>query len=234
MVAILKRELRAYCRTPVGYAYIAVFYFFAGLYFMTMTLLANTTDLSGVFSGMFNICIFILPILTMGLFSEERRNKTDQALFTAPVGITCVVLGKFFAALSIFFIGACITLLFGGVVDIFSAPSWPVIAGSFIGLILLGSALISIGIFISSLTESQMVSAVGTFATGLFLVLSDGIDSLFSFLPLKYFLRSLSFNSHYRPFTLGIVSVSDVLFFLSVTAVFLLFTVRVIEHRRWN
>lgn len=234
MSAILKRELNAYFKTPVGYVYISAFYFFAGFYFMSTTLMANTSDLSRVFSGLFSICIFIIPILTMRLFSEERRNKTDQALLTAPVSITGIVLGKFLAAFAVFTLGAFITIIFGIVIDIFGVAQWPIIFGNFIGLLLLGASLIGMGVFISSITENQIIAAVGSFSLGLFIMLSDGIDSLFGYEPLKMVIRKLSFNTHYLPFTQGRLQAIDVLFFASIAVIFIFLTVQVIEHRRWQ
>ena len=234
MLAIFKREMRTYFSSPIGYVYLAVFYFFAGFYFFGSTILSNTTDLSNVFSSLFIISLFLLPILTMRLMSEDLKNKTDQALLTAPIRLFSLVMGKYLAVIAMFLIGIAVTLVFALVVALFSAPDWAMVAGHFIGLLLLGCAFASIGMFISSLTENQVVAAAGAFAASLGLMLVDGLSSLTQSQTLKTILNALSFNSHYTKFTQGMLSLEDIVFFLSVCAVFGFLTVRVFEKRRWN
>lgn len=234
MLAILKREMRNYFTSPIGYVYLAVFYFFAGFYFFSSTVLPNTTDLSNVFSSLFIIALFVLPILTMRLMSEDLKNKTDQALLTAPVSLFSLVMGKYLAALAMFVIGISVTLAYALVIALFTPPDWAMLAGHFIGLLLLGSALAAIGMFISSLTENQVVAAAGAFAASLGLMLVDGLSSLTQNDLLKKVMDGLSFNSHYTSFTQGMLSFKDVVFFLSICAVFSFLTVRVFEKRRWN
>lgn len=234
MLAILKREMRNYFTSPIGYVYLAVFYFFAGFYFFGSTVLPNTTDLSNVFSSLFIISLFVLPILTMRLMSEDLKNKTDQALLTAPISLFSLVMGKYLAALVMFVVGISVTLAYALVIALFSTPDWAMLAGHFIGLFLLGCALAAIGMFISSLTENQVVAAAGAFAASLGLMLVDGLSSLTQNTLLKKIMDGLSFNSHYTSFTQGMLSLKDVVFFLSICAVFLFLTVRVFEKRRWN
>ena len=105
MTAIIKRELRAYFTSPIGYIFLGVFYLFAGYFFMTGPLYSSSTDLSTIFSSLFSVFMFIVPILTMRLMSEDRRSKTDQALLTAPLSLTGLVMGKFLAAFIMLFIG---------------------------------------------------------------------------------------------------------------------------------
>lgn len=234
MLAIFKREMRTYFSSPIGYVYLSVFYFFAGFYFFGSTVLANTTDLSNVYASLFVISLFLLPILTMRLMSEDLKNKTDQVLLTAPIRLFSLVMGKYLAVIAMFAIGMAVTLVFALVVAMFSAPNWAMIAGHLIGLLLLGCAFASIGMFISSLTENQVVAAVGAFAASFGLMLMDGLSSLTQNQILKTILDALSFNAHYAKFTQGMLSLEDVVFFLSVSAVFVFLTIRVFEKRRWN
>lgn len=234
MLAVFERELKSYFASPIGYVYIAVFYVFSGLYFTNMTLRSNTTDLSYVFSGMFSICLFSIPILTMRLMSEERRNKTDQALLTAPVSLLGLTMGKYLAAVMVFVIAMLMTLVYAVVVAFFAPPDWAVIFGHFIGMLLLGAALIAIGLFISSLTENQVIAAVGGFAVSFILMLLDGVSANLQNNVLRKIVSSLSFNGHYQKFTQGMLDFADVIFFLSVCFVFIFFTIRVFERRRWR
>ena len=111
MSAIFKREMRAYFTSPIGYI-VVVFYALLYGFFFTQLYKAGTPEISVLFSYSFTITLFLMPVLTMRLFSEERRQKTDQALFTAPVSLTSTVFGKFFAALTVFLIAQAITVIF--------------------------------------------------------------------------------------------------------------------------
>lgn len=234
MRATFQRELYSYFNTPIAYIYLAVFYFFSGFYFAGYCLMQNSSELSNVFSSMFTICVFIIPLLTMRLMSEERKNKTDQLLLTAPVSITSLVIGKFLAAFSILIIGTVSMLLYGVLFNYLGLNSWPLIIGHIVGILLLGAALVAMGMFISSITENQIIAAVGSVAVGLFLIMADSAASMLQSGLLKNILITISFNTHYTRFTQGILYMPDIVFFLSVMAVFIMLTVRGFEQRRWR
>lgn len=234
MTAIFRRELRAYFSSLIGYIYLTVFFLFTTFYFFVGVLLNKVSDLTPVFSSMLMIALFLIPILTMRLLSEDRKYKTDQALLTAPVSLTGLVMGKFLAAALMFFIGLCITLVQAVVVAIFVAPNWLLIFGDFIAFLLLGMAFISLGIFISSLTENQVVAAIGAFAATLVLLMVDSIADMITVPFLKTAVGSLSFFVRYNEFMAGKFDLAGIVFFLSVSAVFLFLTVRVLEKRRWS
>ena len=229
MTAIYKREMASYLTSPVGYVFLAVFFAISGYYFFATSLVSNTTDMSYVFSNLFSIAIFLVPILTMRLFSEERKQKTEQLLFTAPVRFTGVVMGKFLASLTMYLLGMSVTLLYLIVVCFFRVPDLAVFFGNFFGLFLLGAALCAIGIFISSLTESQVIAAIGSLAVGMFLLFVNSFTPVISSEWVKKLMDSISFYGH---FTRGLLNLSDIIFFLSVTALFLFLTVRHMERRR--
>ena len=231
--AVLKRELSAYFSSPIGYIYLAVFYVFSG-YFFFGVLYSNTTSLSNVFNGMFTIIMLLIPILTMRLMSEDLKNKTDQALLTAPISLLSLVLGKFLSALIVYCLGVAITLVYAIVIATFAPPDWTVVFGNVLGMLLLGAALIAIGMFISALTENQVIAAVGGFAVGFSLILVNSLASLISTEWLKKFVSGLSFMERYDEFTNGILDISNIFFFISICAVFVFFTVRVFEKRRWS
>ena len=233
MFAILKRELSAYFASPIGYIYLAVFYVFSG-YFFFGVLYSNTTSLSNVFNGMFTIIMLLIPILTMRLLSEDRKNKTDQALLTAPINLISLVMGKFLSALIVYALGVAITLVYAIIIATFARPDWMVICGNIVGMLLLGAALIAIGMFISALTENQVIAAVGGFAAGFSLILVDSLSTLVTIDWLSIFISGLSLMVRYDEFTRGILDISNVLFLVSVCAVFIFFTVRVFEKRRWS
>lgn len=232
MTAIYKREMRSYLTSAVGYVFLAVFYAISGYYLFATSLVSNSTDLSYVFSNLFSIVIFLVPMLTMRLFSEERRQKTEQALFTAPVRFTGIVMGKFWACLTMYLLGMGITVAYYLVMCAFQIPDLAVFCGNFLGLLLLGAALCAIGMFISSLTESQVIAAVGSLAIGLFLLFANSFTPVVSNEFIVSLMDGISFYQHYLDFTRGLLNLSDLTFFVSVTALFLLLTVRHLERRR--
>ncbi len=232
MTAIYKREMRSYLTSPVGYVFLAVFYAISGYYFFATSLVGNTTDMSYVFSNLFSIVIFLVPMLTMRLFSEERRQKTEQALFTAPVRFTGIVMGKFLACLTMYLMGMGITLVYFLVLCAFRIPDAAVFFGNFLGLGLLGAALCAIGIFISSLTESQVIAAVGSLAIGLLLLFSNSFTPVVSNQLVSKLILNCSFYEHYLDFTRGLLNLADLTFFASITGLFLFLTVRHLERRR--
>ena len=234
MRAMLKRELRAYFLTPLGYVIIAVMYFFTAYYFFTYNLYGNTTDTSTLFAMLFSVAMFLVPVLTMRLLSEERRSKTEQTLLTAPVSRLGIVLSKYAAALLIYLLAISGTLVMALVLQVYSQPDWPMVIGNFLGLFLLGAALISICLLISAFTESQVMAAVGGFGASLFLTLADALAYVVQSPLLRIFFAQLSFNDRYHGFTMGIVDAASVCFFLSVIGLFLALTVVALERRRWS
>lgn len=235
MIAVMKKEFKGLFSCPIGYSVLAVLFCLSGAFFFLGNLYSANSDLSQVFSNMYMVILLILPILTMRLFSDERRQKTDQALLTAPVGLTGVVLGKYLAALLVFVLGMVITLVYAVVVALFVTPDWLVVIGSFIGTLLLGGTIIALGILISSLTESQFVAALGTIAICILWILIDSLGSaLASTEVLTAVINFISLDSRYYNFVMGSINYDDVLFFLSTQAIFLFLTVRVLDRKRWN
>lgn len=234
MKAIIKRELSAYFNSAIGYVFLAIFFLFSGLFFFATSLNSNSTDLGYVFSSLLMLVVFLIPILTMRLISEEKKQKTDQALLTAPISLISIALGKYLSALIVYTISISVTLLYAVVLSFFNAPDWTSIIGHFIGLFLLGASLIAINLFISSVTESQVIAAVCGFAVGLLVLFMDAIKSLISIDLVGTIIKNISFVQHYNNFTMGILNIADLVFFLSVCALFIFLTVRVFEKRRWS
>lgn len=234
MAAIFRREFSSYFTSPIGYVFLAVFYLFSGYFFYGATLAQGTTDMSGVFSNLFLVFVFLIPLLTMRLISEELKQKTDQALLTAPLSLTGLVVGKFLAAFAVMAIGISVLLVYGLVLSVFAMPEWAMIIGNLAGLVLLGAAFISIGVFVSSLTENQLIAAVGSFAIMLVLMMIDTIASAIPVQFISSIVASLSFYTKYAEFTSGMLNFANVLFFLSVVVIFNFLTVRVLEKKRWG
>lgn len=234
MSAIFKREFKSFFTTPLGYVILIIINLFSGIYFWFGTLYSDTVDMTFVFSGFTLVVLSAMPILTMRLLSEERRQKTDQALLTAPVSLAGIVLAKFFAALLLYIIGISVTLVYSVVLAFIAQPTWGYILGNYLGLLLMGSALIAVGLFISSITENQLVAAIVSYAVMFFLLMFDAFTNLIPSAFISNLLYSISFQSRYNSFVAGIVSLSNVLYFLSFTVICLFLTTRVMEKRRWS
>lgn len=232
MGAIYKRELKGYFSSPIGYVILAIFYVFASFFF-SILFESGSSDQTYLFSSMFVIVLIVIPLLTMRIFSEEKRQKTDQLLYTAPVGLTGVVIGKYLAAMTVFGIALGITVVFQIITAFLVTPDWLLFIGNLLGMILLASAMISIGIFISALTESQLVAAVASFAVSMALWLIDTVASLINVGWVTKLVGWISFNSRYTGFTQGILDYSNMVFFASFTALFLFLTVRVLDRKRY-
>ena len=235
MGAIFRREFKTFFTNPIGYVVLAVLFAVSGFLFYTYNLFSGQPDLSGVYGGLFTVSLFALPFLTMRLFSEEKRQKTDQALLTAPTGLTGIVLGKFFAALAFYVIAVSITLVYAIIVAIKVTPDWLVLIGNYLGLLLVGGLIITIGLLISSLTESQVIAAVGTLAVSLLLLCVDILSSIFQSVSwISKVTEFLSISTRYADFTSGLINYDNVIFFLTMQALFIFLTVRVLDSKRWN
>ncbi len=233
MQAIFRREIGAYFKSPLGYIFLAIFYFFGGQAFSTL-IYAQANMIAYVFSSLFTIVLFLTPLLTMRLLSEDKKQKTDQVLLTAPISLNGIVWGKYLAACMLFIIGIACTAVYFLVLASFATPEWYMFLGNLLAIFLLGAAMISIGLFISALTESQMVAAIGAFATMFLIMMIDSLAALIPVPLIQQVLGQISFMSRYSDFTSGILDFKNVIFFISVIVVFNFLTVRVLEKRRWS
>lgn len=239
MLAILKREFASYFTSPLGYVYLAVFYGFSGLFLWLTCLSSGSASMSSTFLWMFFIMMILIPILTMRTMADDKRQKTDQLTLTSPVSLFGLVMGKFLAAFLIFLIG-CVVLLVYAVFIAAAVQSsgnefgWASFWGNFVGIILMGGVFISAGIFISGLTENQMIAAIGSIGTNIVLCLFDIISNYVPVESVSNVLNALSVFYKYQEFTYGIFSLKNVLFFLSLIVVFNFLTMRVAERRRWS
>ena len=233
MKAIMKRDLLGFFSSPIGYVIIAAFLLYSNYFFYYYNIRMLTSSLSYVFGEMTFVLCFTIPLVTMRLLSEEKKQKTDQMLLTAPISTTDIVLGKFFAAYVVFFIALLCTLTWPLIVTMFGTPSFGDIVGNYVAMFLVIGALISIGLLISSLTENQIIAAILSFviliATYYFGEIASAVDSPIVSTVLNW----LSIFSRYDNFTNGIFSLADVVYYISIMVVFLFLTTRVIEKRRW-
>lgn len=224
----------AFFTSGIAYVFLAGFALFSGLFFSLGVIGSGVSDMSPMFSSMFIIVLFLIPILTMKLLSEEKKNRTDQGLLTAPVSLASIVLGKYFAALTLFIIAESIVFVYSIIIALCGEVVWSTLLGNYFAMLFLGAAFIAIGLFVSSLTENQMASAV----IGMFvLFVLYLMDSLAANIPVEFIqkaLLSISFYSRYVEFTRGVFDLSSIVFFLSTAVLFNFFSVRVLDKRRWG
>jgi len=286
MMAILKRELKSYFLTPIGYIYMGFFLLVAGVFFTFGNLITRSSQYTGFLGGILFIYLFAVPLLTMRLFSEEKRQRTDQLLLTSPISIPEIVLGKFLAAFTVYLITLAITVMYALVVGIYGDLSFWETLGAYIGFIFLGASYIAVGVFVSAGTENQLTSALVSFFSLLMIWLIDPISNslpvdliagiIFAALLVvalcgyiylntknlyitvavfllgaiiiaaSYFIDKVVFigfmrkffswfslNKRYENFSMGLLKVDSLVYYLSFTGLFLFLTVRLIEKQRW-
>lgn len=234
MKAIFDRELKAFFDSPVGYIFAGVFIALCSFFFVNGALMYQTADLNVVFSNINVIYLFLISMLTMGLFSTERSRKTDQLLLTSPVSISKIVTGKYFAALGVFGTTLVLSLVYPIVLNLFGSPSISEIIGTYIGFILLWSTFIAIGTFISALTESQIIAAVITFGVLLIVFYMKALTAGISNETVKSIVRWFSLMDKYSEFQAGVLNFESVVYYLSFIFVFLFLTAQVIKRGRYS
>ena len=224
MFAIYKKELKSYFLSPTGYITIGLFLLIFSLFFYLTTVSVGGYDIGNLY---FNTAryglLIIVPILTMRMFAEERKNGTQQLLLTSPRSITEIVLGKFLAGVSVIVITLIFSLIYYAILCFFKAPNLVPTLVMILGFLLVGMAAISIVMFISSLTENQIISAVVTivfFVSSWFL---PNLNDNFSIIDLM---------SNYQKFPAGLISMSEVVNLLGITVVFILFTIIIMQRKK--
>jgi ABC-2 type transport system permease protein len=173
MLSVFTRELSAFFKSITGFIFMSIFLLITGIFFTTDNLIPQSPSYVSVLGGITFIFLVVVPILTMRLLSEERHQKTDQLLLTSPLNISGIVLGKYFAAVTVFLLTLIITLIYPIQLSLVGTVSVSEITGGYIGIFLLGSAFIAVGLFVSSLTENQVVAAVVTFGLLLLMWILD-------------------------------------------------------------
>ena len=247
MLAVYRKELKSYFITPMGYIYAGIFLALSALVFCYTTLISRTYDTSNYFTLLIFSFVILIPLLTMKLFSEEKKLRTEQMLLTAPVTITGMVMGKYLAALTMFLsslLVSCINFIplvaIGAVEKSFAktdmyqiGPYLPQVFGSLLGVALIGAAFIAIGMLISTLTENQLASAILTVAVLLVIVILGFVNNFISNYAVRFVIDWICILSRFAPFSYGRFDFAALLYYISICSVFIFLTVRVYDKRRW-
>ena len=234
MFAIYMRELKSYFLTAIGYVYCGMFLVVSGLAFAQCTLLKQSTGSIGeYFVWMIIIFAVLIPLLTMKLIAEDRKTRTDQILLTSPVSVTGIVMGKYLAALTVYAATFLVNSFNFVLLAKYGEPNAISILTNILGVFLLGAAFIAIGIFLSSLTENQLIAAVSAMGVNAAMLLVSLLADNISGTALRTVVKWFSVLDRFAPFTHQMLDVSAIVYYLSLAAAFLFLTTRVIEKRRW-
>ena len=250
VLAIAQKELKAYFASPIAYIVIGFFVLLFGFFFYTLLLLFNQQSMQAGFGGapaqnvnesmirplFLNasvILLFVLPMITMRTYSEEKRSGTIELLLTAPLTDFQIIMGKFLGAMALFAAMLAVTFIHMAVLFAFGDPEWVPIATAYLGMLLMGGCFISVGLLISSLTKNQIVAGMITFAVFLLLWVINWVGS-FSGPQTQQVLDYLSITNHLDDFTRGILDTKHLVYYVSFIAFGLFLTARSVDTERWR
>ena len=224
MWAVFKKELKSYFLSPIGYVVVGILLLVASVFFYLTTVKYSSIDLGGLYfyTALYGLLIAV-PLLTMRMFSEERKTGTEQLVLTSPVSITGVVLGKFLAAMAVITIALIISFMYFGILCYFGSPNILVVLVAMLGFLLICGTAVSIGMFASSITESQVIAGVLTMG---FLIITLFVPDLDIGLP------DIAIMSFYQNFPSGVIKLSDVVGPVSLALMFIAFTIIVMQRRK--
>lgn len=223
MLAVLKKELKSYLLTPIGYIFVGLFLLMFSIFFYLTIFQSNVLNFEYLFYNGATILTFITPVLTMRMFAEERKNGTEQLLLTSPKSITGIVLGKFIAAAIMMIITEAFTMMYFGILSYFGKPSILVALSTLLGFFLLSLAYISFGMFASSITENQIVASVLTIGVFIAMWFISDINEIFSMFSLIY---------KFDKFPSGLISIPEIITFVSFTVLFILLTIINLQRKK--
>jgi ABC-2 type transport system permease protein len=251
VLTLAGKELKSYFASPIAYVVVGVFallfgyFYYVNLVFFdrqSMQLQAFGPDqvvninerlIRPLLLNASIIVLFVLPMVTMRTYAEEKRSGTIELLLTAPLTDSEIVLGKFLGAMTLYAIMLAVTLVHIGVLFWLGEPEWLPVATGYLGLLLMGGCFVSVGLLISSLTENQIVAGIVTFTVFLLLWIIDWMAS-FTGTTTQEVLTYLSLTGHLEDFSLGIIDTRHVIYYLSVIAFGLFLTLRSVNTERWR
>lgn len=224
MWAVIKKELKTYFFSPIGYVFIGLFLAMYSLIFYIITVQNGAVTYQYVlFNALMYIVAFIMPLLTMRMFPEERKSGTEQILMTSPRSMISITLGKFFAALIVVGVTELLTLVYLGIICYFKVPDIPTVIITMIGFLITSMAYISLGMFLSSLTENQVIAGISSIAIFILTWLAPNISTVFA---------PLSLIENFWSFTTGLFPITQTIRLLSITVMFIILTIIVMKRRK--
>ena len=224
MWAVFKKELKSYFLSPIGYVVVGILLLVASVFFYLTTVMYSSIDLGGLYfyTALYGLLIAV-PLFTLRMFSDDRITGTELLVLTSPVSITGVVLGKFLAAMAVITIALIISFMYFGILCYFGSPNILVVLVAMLGFLLISGTAVSIGMFASSITESQVIAGVLTMG---FLIITLFVPDLDIGLP------DIAIMSFYQNFPSGVIKLSDVVGPVSLALMFIAFTIIVMQRRK--
>jgi ABC-2 type transport system permease protein len=249
VLAIAQKELRSYFSSPIGYVIVGLFALLFGWFFYAylsifvrnseqMMMGGQTPNLNqhlvrGVLLNSAVIVLFVMPMITMRTYSEEKRSGTIELLLTSPLSDAQIILGKFFGAMGLYAAMLGVTLLYMLILFWYGDPEWKPIAAGYLGLLLLGGCFVSMGLLVSSLTKNQIVAGVATFALFLFLWVINWIGETAG-PTTREVVTYLSITEHFDDFARGIIDTKHLVYYLSFITFGLFLTAKSVDSERWR
>ncbi len=229
MGTIYLKELRTYFKSIFGWLFLAVYTAFCSLYFVIYNLLNGSPYIANTVSSLVVVLMFVFPLLTMRVLAEEKKLKTDQLLLTSPVKVSSIILGKFFALITMMLIASLVLLLGLLIMQFYGEIPFAESLLAILALFLVGALFASVGLFLSSLTEHQFIAAILTYGAFIFIMLvPSALQMLFSSNKvIKTIASSIDFLSRYDNLLTGIISATDLFYIVSVITIFLILAARV-------
>lgn len=227
MLAVFKKEFKSYLLSPIGYIFVGLFLLMFSIFFIVTIFQYSVVNFEYLFYNGATILTFVVPVLTMRMFSEERKNGTEQLLLTSPRSITSIVLGKFFAAALVMLITEAFTMIYFVILKYFGEPSLAVALTTLGGFFLLSLAYISFGMFASSITENQIIACVVTIGVFIAMWFVPSINTSWSTV-----LSQFSLINMFDKFPDGLISISEIVTFVTFTILFILLTIIVLQRRK--
>lgn len=224
MWPVFKKELKTYFLSPIGYISIGIFMLMYSIFFYLTTISYLSVDMGNLYYATARYGLLLMvPLLTMRMFSEERKSGTEQLLLTSPRSVTSIVLGKFFAAVAVILITLILSIVYSVIISFFGDINIPTIIITMIGFLLVAMAAISIGMLASSITENQIIAAILTIVVLVAPWFLVDMSEVFS---------SIDLIDKFMKFPYGLVSISDVIGLLSITVMCILITIVLIKRRK--
>jgi len=252
VLAIAQKELKSYFASPIAYIVIGLFALLYGYFFVTIlyyfirnsmqmgqfgmgpqAMNVNQAMLRPLLQNVTILVLFVMPMITMRTYSQEKSSGTIELLLTSPVTDVQIILGKFLGAFALYAVMLAVSLIHIAILFWFGRPEWKPILTAYLGLLLLGGCFISVGLFISSLTKNQIVAGMVTFAVFLFLWVITWIGS-FAGPTVDKLTNYLSIIEHYDDFSKGIIDTSHLIYYVSFITFGLFLTVKSVDSERWR
>ena len=250
-LAIAQKELRAYFASPIGYIAVGIFSLLYGYFYVTMldyfvrqsmqmgqfggqqAINVNQMMIRPLLQNVLILLLFVMPMITMRSYSEERRSGTIELLLTSPLTDLEIILGKFLGALFLWCVTLAVTLIHIALLYLYGRPEWKPIATAYLGLVLMGGCFISVGLFISSLTKNQIVAGVTTFGVVLFLWIINWVaDSAGP--RWSQILNYVSVIGHFDDFAKGVIDTTHLIYYISFIGFGLFLTAKSVDSERWR